>query len=77
MKQIGIAVAVAGVAVAAWLETWNMMDRRFAELRAEIRDVRSEMRAGQRDMAAKLDDLAASVNMLVGRQQERDRDPAD
>ena len=66
LKQIGVAVAVAGVAVAAWLGTWNMMDRRFAELRAEIRDVRG-----------RLDDMTADVNVLVGRRQERDREPAD
>ena len=66
LKQIGVAVAVAGVAVTAWLGIWNMMDRRFAELRAEIRDVRE-----------RLDDVAGDVNILVGRQQERDREPAD
>lgn len=67
----GVAVAVAGVAMATWLGVWNMADRRFAELRAEMRaefaDVRAEMRAGQRDTNARLNTLADAVNALVGR----------
>ena len=82
-KQIGIAAGVAGVAVAAWLGIWNMVDRRFAEMRAEIRaefsDIRTELRdlrTELRDVRGRLDDVAEDVNVLVGRQQERDRDPA-
>ena len=52
-KQIGIAAAVAGVAVAAWLGIRNMVDRRFAEMRAEFRDVRTELR----DVRTKLDEV--------------------
>ena len=70
LKQIGVAAAVAGVLVAAWLGIWTMVDRRFAEMRAE-------MQAGFGATNARLDDVAAAVNVLVGRQQERDRDPAD
>ena len=70
LKQIGVAAAVAGVLVAAWLGIWNMVDRRFAEMRAE-------MQAGFSATNARLDDVTAAVNVLVGRQQERDRDPAD
>ena len=70
LKQVGVVVAVAGAAVAAWLGIWTMVDRRFAEMRAE-------MQAGFSTTNARLDDVAAAVNVLVGRQQERDRDPAD
>ena len=45
-------------------------DRAHGELRAEIQ-------TGQRETNARLDALAADVHVLVGRQQERDRAPAD
>ena len=77
LKQIGVAVAVAGVAVAAMFGFLNLLDRRFAEIRAEMRDLRTEMQAGFERVDTRLDALAADVHMLVGRQQERDRAPAD
>ena len=70
LKQIGVVAAVAGVAVVAALGIWNMVDRRFTE-------IREEMRAGFARVDTRLDALAADVHMLVGRQQERDRAPAD
>ena len=76
-KQIGIAAAVAGVAVAAWLGIRNMVDCRFTEMRAEIRAEFRDVRTELRDVRTKLDEVAGDVNILIGRQQERDRDPAD
>ena len=70
LKQIGVAAAVAGVAVVAALGIWNMVDRRFTEMREELR-------AGFARVDTRLDALAADVHMLVRRQQERDRAPAD
>ena len=86
--QIGVSAAVAAAAFTAWFGIWNMADRRFAELRGAIDranenndkahgDLRAEIRAGQRETSARLDALAADVHVLVGRQQERDRVPAD
>ena len=36
MTWMQLAVGVAGVAVAAWLGSWTLADRRFAELRGAI-----------------------------------------
>ena len=84
LKQIGVAVAVAGVAVAAMFGFLTLLDRRFAEMRDEMRDIRTEMRAGFDRVDTRLDDtnarlntLTADMHMLVGRQQERDRAPSD
>ena len=86
LKQVGVAVAVAvaGVAVAAMFGFLNLLDRRFAEMRDEIRDIRTEMRAGFDRVDTRLDaltadvrKLTADVHMLVGRQQERDHAPSD
>ena len=77
LKLIGVAAAVAAVFVAAGFGIWNMVDRRFAEMRTEMRDIRTEMRAGFDRVDTRLDALAADVHMLVGRRQERDRAPAD
>ena len=84
LKQIGTAAAVAAVLVAAYLGIWNMVDRRFAEMRDEMRDIRTEMsdirtqmQAGFDRVDTRLDALTADVHMLIGRQQERDRAPAD
>ena len=59
-KQIGIAAAGAGVAVAAWLGIRNMVDRRFAEMRAEIRAEFRDVRTELRDVRTKLDEVPAT-----------------
>ena len=73
----GLFVASAGVALAGWFGVLALMDRRVA-------DIRTEMRAGFERVDTRLDaltadvhKLTADVHMLVGRQQERDRAPAD
>ena len=87
--QVGVAVAsivaaFAGVAVAAWFGFWTTADRRFAEWRGESRELRgaidktrTELRGAIDRANERLDALAADVHVLVGRQQERDRAPAD
>ena len=77
LKQIGVAAAVAAVLVTAWLGIWGMVDRRFAEMRAEMQAGFDAIREDMRDANARLDAVADAVNVLVGRQQERDRAPAD
>ena len=77
LKQIGVAAAVAAVLVTAWLGIWGMVDRRFAEMRAEMQAGFDAIREEMRDANARLDAVADAVNVLVGRQQERDRAPAD
>ena len=77
LKQIGVAAAVAGFAVAAALGIWNMVDRRFTEMREEMRAGFARVDARLDATNTRLDALAADVHMLVGRQQERDRAPAD
>lgn len=68
MKQIGLAVGAVGVFVAAWLGIWNMVDRRFAELGTRI----DELHDDNTELRGELREVAANVNILVGRQQERD-----
>ena len=77
LKQIGVAAAVAAVLVTAWLGIWGMVDRRFAEMRAEMQAGFDAIREEMRDANARLDAVADAVNVLVGHQQERDRAPAD
>lgn len=77
LKQVGVAAAVAAVLVTAWLGIWGMVDRRFAEMRAEMQAGFDAIREEMRDANARLDAVADAVNVLVGRQQERDRAPAD
>ena len=72
----GLFVASAGVALAGWFGIWTMMDRRFAEMRAEMRAGFDRGDARLDALAADMNKLAADVHMLVGRQQERDRAPA-
>ena len=62
----GLFVASAGVALAGWFGVLAMMDRRFDRV-----DTRLDA------LAADVHKLTADVHMLVGRQQERDRAPAD
>ena len=66
----GLFVASAGVALAGWFGIWTMMDRRFAEMRAE-------MHTRLDALAADVHTLGAAVHTLVGRQQERDRTADD
>ena len=49
-------------------------DKAHGELRTEIRDLRTETNTR---LDTKVGALAADVHVLVGRQQERDRDRAD
>lgn len=71
-KQIGVAVGAAGVLVTAWLGIWGMVDRRFAELGARIDGVRNALHDDNTALRDELREVAAAVNVLVGRQQERD-----
>ena len=84
MTWMQLAVGVAGVAVAAWLGSWTLADRRFAELRGAIDradekndKAHAELRGAIDRVNGRLDTLAADVHVLVGRQQERDRAPSE
>ena len=52
-------------------------DKAHGELRTEIRDLRTETNTRLDTLDIKVGALAADVHVLVGRQQERDRDRAD
>ena len=56
---------------------WSLFDQRFAELRTELHNVRTELHNDNTELRDELREVAANVNILVGRQQERDRRTAD
>lgn len=73
----GLFVASAGVALAGWFGIWTMMDRRFAEMRAEMRAGFDRGDTRLDALVADVHTLGAAVHTLVGRQQERDRTADD
>ena len=73
----GLFVASAGVALAGWFGVLALMDRRVADIRTEMRAGFDRVDTRLDALTADLRKLTADVHMLVGRQQERDRAPAD
>ena len=60
--EMGVAAAVAGVAVAAWFGIWTMVDRRFAELRGAIERANESNEKAHAELRGAIEGLVVNVN---------------